>query len=350
MFKQCHFPILILGGIIAPDIRHYAFIDVQYLYSRELTRNTLDELDMKMLNFLSRNCRVPYSSLGNEIGLTAKSVKARINKMQSSGVMESFIVKVNPLAISYSKLCLLTIRNNKADEKHIERSLSLLGDILESAYVLGNISIFMLAIKKEAEEKLELLADVVGQDLIQNQAIPFLSIREQPTYSDFKIIRCLLANPRMEISDIAEKISMSSKTVARRLDKMIENRLVEFTIHCNPTAMRGYIVSVVWANTEKGSYRDVLEKSYLDLKDSFFLYSPALGQQDMVFWVFCTTDVFVLDSVLKRIESYTGVRKVDVFIPTHIEYHKEVTIREIERKLVEGKRSLEDKEIPNVVA
>ena len=154
----------------------------------------------------------------------------------------------------------------------------------------------------------------------------------------------------MEISDIAERISMSSKTVARRLDKMIENRLVEFTIHCNPTAMRGYIVSVVWANTEKGSYRDVLEKSYLDLKDSFFLYSPALGQQDMIYWVFCTTDVFVLDSVLKRIESYTGVRKVDVFIPTHIEYHKEVIIREIERKLVEGKRSLEDKEIPNVVA
>jgi DNA-binding transcriptional regulator LsrR (DeoR family) len=96
----------------------------------------------------------------------------------------------------------------------------------------------MLAIKKEAEEKLELLADVIGQDLIQNQTIPFSSVREQPTYSDFKIIRCLLANPRMEISDIAEKISMSSKTVARRLDKMIENRLVEFTIHCNPTAMR----------------------------------------------------------------------------------------------------------------
>ena len=122
MFKQCHFPILILGGIIAPDIRHYAFIDVQYLYSRELARNILDELDMKMLNFLSRNCRVSYSSLGNEIGLTAKSVKARIKKMQSSGVMESFIVKVNPLALSYSKLCLLTVRNNKADEKHRTQS------------------------------------------------------------------------------------------------------------------------------------------------------------------------------------------------------------------------------------
>jgi DNA-binding MarR family transcriptional regulator len=62
---------------------------------------------------------------------------------------------------------------------------------------------------------------VIGQDLlIQYQTVVFENVREQPTYTDFKIMRCLLDNPRMEILDIAEKISMSSKTVARRLDKM----------------------------------------------------------------------------------------------------------------------------------
>ena len=82
------------------------------------------------------------------------------------------------------------------------------------------------------------------------------------------------ANPRMEISDIAERISMSSKTVARRLDKMIENRLVEFTIHCNPTAMRGYIISVVWANTEKGSYsRCTWKKVYLTILRTLFSFT-----------------------------------------------------------------------------
>jgi DNA-binding Lrp family transcriptional regulator len=288
--------------------------------------------------------------LGNEIGLTAKSVRARVKKMQSSGVIDSFIVKVNPLVLGYSKFCLLIVRNNKADEKHIGRSLSLLGDIFDRVDGLGNTSIFLLAVKKEAEEKLELLVDVIGQDLlIQNQTIAFPSIREQPTYTDFKIMRCLLANPRMEILDIAEKISMSSKTVTRRLEKMIENHVLDFTIHCNPTAIGGYIVSVVSASIEKGSFSKVLEKSYADLKNSFFLYSPALTQQDVIYWVFCSRDVFALDSVMRRIESYPGVRKVDVFIPTHMEYHKEVIIKEIGRKLDERKRSLEAKEIPNVV-
>lgn len=309
---------------------------------------------MKILNSLSRNCRVSYSSLGNEIGLTAKSVKARVEKMQSSGVIDSFIIKVNPLVLGYSKFCLLIVRNSKADQKHIERSLSLLGDIFERVYGLGNLSIFLLAVKKEAEEKLELLVDVIGQDLlIQSQTIAFPNVREQPTYTDFKIMKCLLADPRMEISDIAEKISMSTKTVSRRLEKMIQNHVLDFTVHGDPTAIRGYIVSVVSANTDKGSYGKVLEKSYADLKDSFFFYSysPALTQQDVIYWVFCSKDVFALDSVMKRIESYPGVRKVDVFIPISIEYHKEVIIKGIERKLVDKREgSLEGREIPNVVA
>jgi DNA-binding Lrp family transcriptional regulator len=309
---------------------------------------------MKILNSLSRNCRVSYSSLGNEIGLTAKSVKARVEKMQSSGVIDSFIIKVNPLVLGYSKFCLLIVRNSKADQKHTERSLSLLGDIFERVYGLGNLSIFLLAVKKEAEEKLELLVDVIGQDLlIQSQTIAFPNVREQPTYADFKIMKCLLADPRMEISDIAEKISMSTKTVSRRLEKMIQNHVLDFTVHGDPTAIRGYIVSVVSANTDKGSYGKVLEKSYADLKDSFFFYSysPALTQQDVIYWVFCSKDVFALDSVMKRIESYPGVRKVDVFIPISIEYHKEVIIKGIERKLVDKREgNLEGREIPNVVA
>jgi DNA-binding Lrp family transcriptional regulator len=319
-----------------------------------LKRSTLDELDGKILRSLSRNCRVSYNSLGSEIGMTAKSVRARVKKMQSSGVIDSFIVKVNPMVLDYSKVCILVLRiNNKAaDEKHIRRSISLLGDILNTGHVLGNISTFKFAVKKEAEEKLELLVDVIGQDhLIQNQTVVFQNVRDQPTYVDFEIMRCLLDNPRMQISDIAEKISMSSKTVARRLEKMIGNDVLDFTIQINFTAIGGYIVSVVSANLEKGAHTKVLERSYADLEDSFFVYSPMLSQQDVIYWLFFSKDVFALDLVIKRIESYGGVKKVDVLIPINIEYHKDVLIKEIERKLVDKREgNLWVKENSNVVA
>ena len=73
-----------------------------------------------------------------------------------------------------------------------------------------------------------------GQDLIiPNQTSVFPNVKEQPTYISFKIIRCLLDNPRMEISGISERISMPSKTVASRLDKTIENHVLDFTLQLN---------------------------------------------------------------------------------------------------------------------
>lgn len=150
----------------------------------------------------------------------------------------------------------------------------------------------------------------------------------------------------MEISDISEKIFRSSKTVARRLDKMIENHVLDFTLQFNFTAIRGYIVSVVSTNIEKGSYTKVLERSYED-KDSFCIYPPMLSQQDVVYWLYIRKDVFALDSNVNRIESYPGVRKTDILIPSSIEYHKEVIIKEIERKLSDKMESPRAKEISN---
>ncbi|HEX9320238.1 MAG TPA: winged helix-turn-helix transcriptional regulator [Nitrososphaeraceae archaeon] len=317
-----------------------------------MTRTTLDELDGKILQTLSRNCRVSYSSLGSEIGLTAKSVKARVKKMQSSGIIDSFIVKVNPLVFGYSKFYILVLRitSKTTDEKQIRRNLSLLGEILYTGHILGNISTFKLAIRKEAEEKIGLLVDMIGKDmLIQNQTVAFQNVREQPTYIDFKIMRCLLDRPRMEISDIAERISRSSKTVARRLEKLIENHVLEFTLQFNFTAIRGYIVSVVSANIEKGSYGKIFEKSYSDFKDSFCIYSPMLSEEDVIYWLFFSKDVFALNSVVRKVESYLGVKKVDFFIPISIDYHKELIKKEVERKLGD-KRELNilAKEISNV--
>lgn len=76
-----------------------------------------------------------------------------------------------------------------------------------------------------------------------------------------------------------------------------------------------------------------------------------LSQQDVIYWLFFIKDVFALDSVIKRIESYPGVRKVDVIIPISIEYHKEVILKEVEKKFVDKREgSLSAKEISNVVA
>ena len=49
----------------------------------------LDKNDLTILPTLARDCRTSYSSIGSKIGLTSKSVKARVKNMVRSGVIES---------------------------------------------------------------------------------------------------------------------------------------------------------------------------------------------------------------------------------------------------------------------
>ena len=64
-------------------------------------RQSLDETDLKIISILSKDCRESFMSIGSSVGLTSKSVKARVDAMKSTGVIEKFVVKVNPQALGY---------------------------------------------------------------------------------------------------------------------------------------------------------------------------------------------------------------------------------------------------------
>jgi DNA-binding Lrp family transcriptional regulator len=74
---------------------------MQMLRSRR--RVTLDEIDIKILNSLSRNCRISYEKLSSEMGLTAKSIKARVKKMRDDSIIDNFVVKINLRVLDYTR-------------------------------------------------------------------------------------------------------------------------------------------------------------------------------------------------------------------------------------------------------
>jgi DNA-binding Lrp family transcriptional regulator len=77
-----------------------------------MERLILDKIDLTILSTLARDCRTSYNSIGSQIGLTSKSVKARVKNMVRSGVIEKFIVRVNPAGFGYSTALVLVKTNN----------------------------------------------------------------------------------------------------------------------------------------------------------------------------------------------------------------------------------------------
>jgi Fic family protein len=127
---------------------------------------------------------------------------------------------------------------------------------------MGGISTFCLAIKEGQEDKLRLLLDSLKPASVR---IMFTSkLSQSPsssvhnklelTETDLRIIKCLLSDPRMDLNDIARKISISARTVNRRLNKLKDENILKFFITCNPVHTLGYIQFALLINTFDRSF------------------------------------------------------------------------------------------------
>jgi DNA-binding Lrp family transcriptional regulator len=74
--------------------------------------------------------------------------------------------------------------------------------------------------------------------------------------SDLDIMKCLLlSDSRIPVEDLAKETSLSTKTVARRLEKMIENHILQFAIITDLSSMQltGIIEFVVLIDVHASS-------------------------------------------------------------------------------------------------
>ena len=300
-------------------------------------RQSLDETDLKIISILSKDCRESFMSIGSSVGLTSKSVKARVDAMKSTGVIEKFVVKVSPAALGYGLGCMLIVREHSAHTDDIIRRLNLLGDVSIHSRCMGGVSTFCLAIKEGHEDKLDLLRDSLKPATVHfmfTSPSYYSGNKHELSETDLRIIKCLLSNPRMESNDIAKKISISSRTVNRRLTRMKDNNTLKFFIQCNPVSTLGYIQFVLVVNSADKSFNSqIVEHIYGDLKDNILCQPPIIDPDNIITLILFSKDIFTADRILKEVESLTGVNRVELFILTGSNSYDEWELREIDRRL-----------------
>jgi DNA-binding Lrp family transcriptional regulator len=145
----------------------------------------------------------------------------------------------------------------------------------------------------------------------------------------------------MLVEDIAKEASLSSKTVARRLEKMRENHILEFSILTNLSSMQliGYIEFAVVINIEISCHQNIIERIYHEMQE-YLLIMPTTYQKEVIFAVFFCANIPTVNLILRRLESYDGVNKVEVFITTSLVYYQEWLKRKIDKRIKKSKEVL----------
>ena len=63
----------------------------------------LDDIDLQIIRLLVRDSRTPYSNIASAVGISSNAAKERINKMVSNGLIQAFLVRINPVIFGYEK-------------------------------------------------------------------------------------------------------------------------------------------------------------------------------------------------------------------------------------------------------
>ena len=98
-------------------------------------KDKIHTVDLKIIRSLSRDCRASYRDISSIVGLTPNAIKERINTMVCNGIIQSFIVNVNPALFGYKKECFLMVKRfytrttTTISEDNVVKQLNLLGDV-----------------------------------------------------------------------------------------------------------------------------------------------------------------------------------------------------------------------------
>jgi DNA-binding Lrp family transcriptional regulator len=300
-----------------------------------LDKVLLDNVDLKIINLLSNDCRLSYRNIGSSIGMTSKSVKTRVDKLFSDGVIKRFTIRVNPASFGYRKICLMIIRRNAVTEEDIMNHLRLVGHVVMYVENIGGTSMFGLIMKEESDEKIQLLIETLKPAYVQGIFInKAKTSKKDLNQTDLRIISCLLSNPRMELSHIAKQLSLSGKTIARRFDIIKNQHIMGFTLEHNPNVTINYMRFLLIVHTEKGLRNKIRYLIYHELKENIHFDLPIVHPENIIAFILYSQEVFAIDAIISKIERFKGVLTTEFFIPRALTSYEDWLLKEIDHLIL----------------
>ena len=273
----------------------------------------IDNLDMKILSNLLNNCRESDRQIGQKIGLSGVSVRSRIEKMLKSKLIEKFTLKIEPHILGYNVIYLVTTGQ---DVNEIVKQVKLVGEPFFVVPCVGGYSACGIVVKGEVEQKIAIIKNMLKQVRILNIfEAEDAGIESNLTKTDLDVIEQLLNNPLEQIDVVAKNAKISSKTVARSIEKLQENPAFQFTLTYNPGKIKPYIAHAVLCvvNGNIETLLKVLRKQF----EEHFMQIPFIAKNQIALFLY-SEDIFEMDEMVQKASGVENVVAVENFMPKKI--------------------------------
>lgn len=199
----------------------------------------LDSIDKRILLSLDENCRLSYQALADEIGITANATKKRMDRLRNTGVIEEFSIVLKPAMMGSEYLiALVSTDGSEIEEDFIENIGSHLNVIQVGQIVTGVGRMYFLHCEYVGADGLRNLGSFLRTSESVTKIELHTTLTRRGEKFDIKnlhlrVLKHLLENARMQISDISERTGLTSRRVSRAIQEMHDSDAFWFAVRWN---------------------------------------------------------------------------------------------------------------------
>lgn len=199
----------------------------------------IDTKDLEIVKIMNENSRIPLSSIAKKLKISLNAVKNRIIAMEEEGVIRGYTCDL-AYGILGEESALAKVTINKEVE-----SIKTVTDVLGSHELvflvgvgIGN-QIVVVFTYRSSSDVVQLENYIKDITFVQNVEI-FLLLsppRHTPPQIapvDYMLISILRQNGRMSLQELAEKTQISTRTLKKRIDKLIQEGIIIFPLILSP--------------------------------------------------------------------------------------------------------------------
>jgi DNA-binding Lrp family transcriptional regulator len=182
----------------------------------------VDSKDFQLLVALYGNARQSYQSLGRRVLLSAHSVRDRLNRLKSKGILQGFMLSIDSSVFDCNDLLLFF--HDDFSRKTILKAFAA-PDVSWVVWKMDGQMIVRLWTKNEREAS-DNLAKILGVRPSVQALTPRKKRSTPVSIMDLSIMDALVDDPKVSFDEIIKSTRLSPKTVRKHLNRLLETKTI----------------------------------------------------------------------------------------------------------------------------
>jgi DNA-binding Lrp family transcriptional regulator len=241
----------------------------------------MDKLDIKIIRELFQPTpfapsregqRKSFRRMGKKLGVSGEVVAKRVDRLVLSGFIRGFPLFLNMNLLGLKAGALVMDVDPSTPRKELAEKLSLInGLLIVQSHVGGFIGIVFCCEDHESlQKKADLISTVAGARSTKLTRVPFPENSVSLSRSDWNIISQLEENVDKSLKEISEELQISTRTVKRRMAKLVKNNIIFTLASANVGAIRDAIMADLVVEYDSPDVRPAIDKMLLELLDPYY--------------------------------------------------------------------------------